>query len=255
LDADISALARDREGEGEEQRRALAELVDDHTSRRRFLRALGGAGGASALTAVAAACARDKPIGISQRKAGNVSAFGPGDGGIVNYALFLEYLEGDFYERVVRGDEIRGGREKDLVKQVRENEAEHRNALDRIADQLGRPLRKPKTDFDKVFEGGPRKIIAFAALLENLGSAAYLGQAQFIVDRQVLASALSIHTVEARQAAAFNELAGRGYQAGGTLYGSIPTGAFAKPMTMDQVLRRVRPYFIGGIPNLRPPTS
>ena len=233
---------------------ALSKLIDDRSSRRRFLRAVGGTAGASALATLAAACGRQKPIGITQRKAGSVGAFGPGDGGIVNYALFLEYIEGDFYDRAVKGDEV-PARMKEFFRQVRQNEAEHRNALDHIADQLGRPLQQPKTRFESVFRRGPQAVLRFAATLENLGSAAYLGQADRIVDRQLLASALSIHSVEARQAAAFNELAGREFRGGDQLKGSFPTGAFAQSMTMEQVLARVRPYYVGNIPNLRPPIA
>ena len=43
-----------------------------------------------------------------------------------------------------------------------------------------------------------------AAAVENLGAAAYLGQARRIQTKEILAAALSIHTVEARHAAALN---------------------------------------------------
>jgi Ferritin-like domain len=254
LESDRSAVAVDGDDEGGADRSALVELIGDHTSRRRFLRALGGTAGASALAAVASACGRQKPLGITQRKPGNVSNFGAGDSGIVNYALFLEYIEGDFYDRALRGDELRG-RAREIFRQVRQNEAEHRNVLDRIADQVSRPIRQPRTDFDEIFSGGPQRIVAFAGMLENVGSAAYLGQLRFVADRPLLAAMLSIHSVEARQAAALNELAGRGYQTGRRLYGSIPTGPFARPMTMEQTLKVVRPYYVGGIPSLRPPVS
>jgi rubrerythrin len=263
VDADEGAGEPDAHEAGEHmpveresvERGGLAEVVDDHSSRRRFLRSLGATGGVSALATLAAACGRQKPIGSSQLKPGEVGAFGPGDGGIVNYALFLEYIEGDFYDRVVAGDEISDRRQRDVFKQVRENEAEHRNALDRIADQVGRPIEKPKSNFRAIFARGPRRIVAFAGELENLGAAAYLGQANRLLDTEILASLVSIHTVEARQAAAFNELAGRGFQAGSALRGSIPDGAFARPMTMLQVTRRIRPYFVGAIPTLRPPAD
>lgn len=255
MDADSRVVAAHGDDEGGEERGALAELIDDGSSRRRFLRALGGTAGVSALAAVASACGRQKTVGITQRKAGGVGAFGPGDGGIINFALFLEYIEGDFYERLVEGDEIRGRRTLGVIRQVRQNEAEHRSLLDRLADQVSRPIRKPKTNFDAIFDRGPRGILAFAGMLENLGAAAYLGQLRFVLDRGLLSSLIGIHTVEARQAAALNELAGRGFQGGGVLAGSIPTGPFAEPMTMEQATSRVRPYLIGGIPNLRPPVS
>jgi len=49
-----------------------------------------------------------------------------------------------------------------------------------------------------------------------------------------LTAALSIHTVEARHAAAVNELIGVPY---------LPDGAFAAPLGPEEVMRRVRPYF------------
>jgi Ferritin-like domain len=250
LDAERSAVAA-HEDAGEEQRGALGG--EDPSSRRRFLRGLGGTAGASALAAVAAACGQQKPIGVTQRRAGEVSAFGPGDGGIVNFALFLEYVEGDFYDRAVSSGKIRDARQRDLLKQARENEAEHRNLLDRVADQVGRPIQKPKTNFDAVFGGGAKKIVSFAAKLENLMAAAYFGQLSLILDSAILTSVAGIHTVEARQAAGFSELAGRGFRGGGPLEGSIPNGPFARPMSMKDALKVVRPYYVGAIPNLRPP--
>ena len=45
-----------------------------------------------------------------------------------------------------------------------------------------------------------------AYTVENLGAAAYLGQAPLIQSKQVLAAALAIHTVEARHAASIGTL-------------------------------------------------
>ena len=235
-------------------RGAPDRLIDDPTSRKRFLRMLGGGAGAAALASVAAACGAQPPVGSTQQKQGEVAAFGAGDAGIVNFALFLEYLEGDFYDRLVEEDVV-SGRLRELVRQVRQNEVEHRNALERVADQIGRQIRKPESDFDAVFERGESRIIAFAGMLENLGSAAYLGQIRYIQDREILTAALRIHSVEARQAAAFNEAADRGFHGRGLLVGSLPTGAFARPMSQQQALKRLRPYIVGGLPNLRPPIA
>ena len=43
-----------------------------------------------------------------------------------------------------------------------------------------------------------------AATVENLGAAAYLGQAGNIKSKEILAAALAIHTIEARHAATLN---------------------------------------------------
>jgi hypothetical protein len=78
-------------------------------------------------------------------------------------------------------------------------------------------------------------ILETAATVENLGAAAYLGQAGRISSPEVLAAALSIHTVEARHAAALNTLVGKTV---------VPDGAFAKPATMDEVLPQVKPFLV-----------
>ena len=76
-------------------------------------------------------------------------------------------------------------------------------------------------------------ILATAADVENLGAAAYLGQAGLIESKEILAAALSIHSVEGRHAAALNTLVGK------TI---VPDGAFAKPASMDEVLKAVKPF-------------
>jgi hypothetical protein len=81
-----------------------------------------------------------------------------------------------------------------------------------------------------------------AATVENLGAAAYLGQAGNIKSKAILAAALSIHSVEARHAAALNELVGRGFGGKGGLEGSLPDGPFGKPMDMASVLKAVAPF-------------
>jgi len=69
--------------------------------------------------------------------------------------------------------------------------------------------------------------------VENLGAAAYLGQAGRIKSKEILAAALSIHTVEGRHAAALNQVVGR------TI---VPDGAFARPASMDEVLSKMKPF-------------
>ena len=47
-------------------------------------------------------------------------------------------------------------------------------------------------------------VTKLAAAVENLGAAAYLGQAGNIKSKEILAAALAIHSVEARHAATIN---------------------------------------------------
>ena len=234
---------------------ALAQLVDDPSSRKRFLRMVGSAGAAGAFARSWPRGEKETPIGNTQRDPGTVAEFGPGDVGIVNYALTLEYLEEDFYEQVRKSGEVTDGALKKLIDDVYKNEQEHVRALEKVAEQMGRPVKRPKTDFDSVLEGGQRKILATAAVVENLGASAYLGQAPRIVDRQVLASALAIHTVEARHAAAFNEMAGNGFGGDDQLIGTVPDGSFAKPQTMQEVLKEAKKFLPKGLPGLESPAA
>ena len=104
-----------------------------------------------------------------------------------------------------------------------------------IRDLGGRPPEKPRPDFAKLLAGGPEAILARAADIEDLGAAAYLGQASRIQSEEVLAAALSIHAVEARHAAVLGRRVGRSF---------VPDGALASPMTSDEVLARASEFLL-----------
>jgi rubrerythrin len=227
---------------------ALRELADDPSSRKRFLKMMGGAGAAASLSVFIAACGGDddepeEGASTTETEPTETGGDAAGDLEIVNYALTLEYLERDFYQAVLDSGAVTDPMVGELATSIRDNEQEHIDALIATAEQLdGTPAEQPKTDFEEVIAGGPEMILMTAATVENLGSAAYLGQAGAIQDKEILAAALAIHTVEARHAAALNQLAGRGFSGDGPLEGSIPDGAFAKPMTMEEVLEEIQPF-------------
>jgi rubrerythrin len=209
---------------------------------------IGGAGAVSAFGVVLAACGDDdkKDSGSSSSGStdtgGDAKADNASDLKIVNYALTLEYLENEFYKQVLESGMVKDAKVGELAKSIQENEQEHVDALTATAKKLGgTPAAKPKTKFEGVISKGPKVILETAADVENLGAAAYLGQAGLIKSKEVLAAALAIHTVEARHAAALNMLVGRGFQANKG-QGSVPDGAFAKPMDMDAVLKAVAPF-------------
>ncbi len=207
---------------------ALAELTRDESSRRRFL-GLAGAGGAAALSTFIAACGSDSK---KQETTATAPAQRGGDIDIVNYALTLEYVEAAFYTKVVASGLFKGA-QLDAIKRIGENEKEHVAALTATAKKLGgTPAPKPKTKFPL---GSPSAVLKLAATVENLGAAAYLGQAAAIQSKEVLAAALSIHSVEGRHAAALNTLVGKSI---------TPDGAFAKPASMKQVLAAVQPFIV-----------
>ena len=77
------------------------------------------------------------------------------------------------------------------------------------------------------------QVAELAYTVENLGAAAYLGQAAKIQNAELLAAALAIHSVEARHAATLGTLVKKSL---------TPDGAFAKPADMSTVLSAVKPF-------------
>lgn len=211
---------------------AMEELARDPSSRKRFLKMVGGAGAASAFAIFLAACGDDDDE-EAQQPAQTQEERGGQDLEIVQYALTLEYLETDLYNAVIDAGVIKDRALADTAKAIRDNEQEHVDALAQVVEQLGGTPERPRTTFDAVIEGGPDMVLETAAEVENLGAAAYLGQAGRIQSKEILASALAIHTVEGRHAAALNRVVGKSI---------VPDGAFAKPASMEEVLPKVQPF-------------
>jgi rubrerythrin len=214
---------------------AINELARDDSSRKRFLKMMGGAGAAGAFAVFIAACGGDDESGAAAKakKKGSGSGGADHDLEIVQYALTLEHLETDFYAAVIASGVVKDKKLGEVAKMIHANEQDHVDALTATVKQLGGKPKKPKTNFDAVIEGGQKKVLETAATVENLGAAAYLGQAGRIRSKEVLAAALSIHTVEGRHAAALNSVVGK------TI---VPDGAFAKPASMAEVLPQVKPF-------------
>jgi hypothetical protein len=169
---DLDLAAFDRDG-------AIAEAADG-LSRAGFFVAAGGAG-AAALLAFAP--------GARAASAGDVR--------VLNYALSLEYLQAAFYTESERSKALTG-RSAEAVKVVGAVERAHVKAFRGL---LGRKaIKRPSFDFQGVTED-PKKFLKTAVAFEDLAVAAYKGAAAQVQSRAVLASALGIHTVEARHAA------------------------------------------------------
>jgi rubrerythrin len=214
---------------------AIDEVSEDQASRAQFLKLAGGAGAAGAFAIFMAACGSDDKDSSSKTTAEKKSSgSAKGDLAIVNYALTLEYLEEAFYAQAIASGEIKDKKVAELAKLIHSDEQEHVAALTATVKKLGgTPAAKPKTAFESVISGGATKILTTAATVENLGAAAYLGQAGNIKNKEVLAAALSIHSNEGRHAAVLNQATGKSI---------VPDGAFAKPASMDEVLKAVKPF-------------
>ena len=214
---------------------ALARVASDPVSRRKLLAVTGGS---TALAAFLAACGSDGDSttttmsGSGGGKTGT-EKFGKGDVGILNYALTLEYLEAAFYTDVVKSGLFKGS-DLQTIRKFGSEEAEHVKALTGFVKQMGgTPAPVPQTEFPLK---SAKSVLELAATVENLGAAAYLGQAANIKGASTLAAALSIHSVEGRHAAALNTLLGKSI---------VPDGAFAVPAGAEEVLKSVEPFIVG----------
>jgi rubrerythrin len=219
------------------ERNAIARAARDPHSRRKFLVLTGGTGAAAAFLA---ACGDDEDMSTTSTSTSAetdgsadsdpIAQFGEGDVGILNYALTLEYLEAGFYAAVADSGMFKGD-DLALIKTIGGHEQEHVDALTATLKKLGEtPAKEPKAEFPL---DSAEEILMTAATVENLGAAAYLGQAAAIENPDVLAAALAIHSVEARHASILNILVGDE---------PTPDGAFAVPADAQTVLDSVQPF-------------
>jgi rubrerythrin len=208
---DLQLDALDRDG-------ALVESIDGlhDGTRAGFLR--GAVVGGGALLAAFAT-----PASAAGGKARDVS--------ILNFALTLEELQAAFYTEVERNKVLHGA----LKRQATTVGATERAHVRAFRTALGsRAVARPHFDFGGATEG-PDAFRRTAVAFEDLAVAAYKGQAPRITSRAYLASALAIHSVEARHAAWIRRLAGK----------APVSGPFDEPLGRPAVTRIVdRTHFV-----------
>lgn len=211
----------------------VERLARDDVDRKRFLKMAGSAGAASFGAFVLAACGSSSSGSKSTTAtstATSASSSAGGDIAILNYALTLEYLESEFYSKVIAA-KLFSGKVGELLQSFGSQEDSHVVALKAAVSKLGgTPAENPNGKFPIT---SATQVAQLAYTVENLGAAAYLGQAAKIQSPEVLASALAIHSVEARHAATLATLVKKSV---------TPQGAFATPADMSSVLAAVKPF-------------
>jgi hypothetical protein len=188
------------------------------------------------LLSAAAAGAGVLLLGRSEARAG--SGLSANDVGILNYALVLEYLQASFYTEAERSGAL-SGKTAQAAKVVGATERAHVNAFQNLLGS--KAVKRPLFDFQGVTEA-QQAFLKTAVAFEDLAVAAYKGQAPKLQSNAVLASAVGIHSVEARHAAWMREL-----------FGITPAvNAFDKPATKQSINRIVAStHFIVAHPKMK----
>ena len=123
---------------------------------------------------------------------------------IFNFALLLEYLQAGFYSQAVNHGRLKG-EVGEFAEIVSGHERDHVTYLQKALGPRAR--KRPAFSFGDATRD-QRKFLAAAVLLENIGVAAYNGQAANLT-KKALAAAAEIVSVEGRHAAWISDLAGQ----------------------------------------------
>ena len=192
---------------------------------------------------------------------------------VLNFALTLEYLESEFYTQGVGTTGLLGADVRDVFDQIRKHEVAHVSLLQSVLGD--RAVAKPAFDFTAggtfadVFSNA-QTFAALAQAFEDTGVRAYKGQAPNLMDNgDVLETALTIHSVEARHASEVRRIRRQKGWITGSDRGDLPPAtqgvyagesntfhfilaqpgpglemseAFDEPLTKGQVLEIVRPF-------------
>ncbi len=165
-------------------------------------------------------------------------AQGGGDADIFNFALTLEFLEREFYQKALDAG-VLSGPALGVVTNLRDHEAAHVDAITAALQGAGAtPVAKPEFTFPPDALASQDGVLKLASVLEPTGVGAYLGAGPMIQSPDLLEAAGTIAGVEGDHVVAVNNL-----------LGVVPPAntAFAKALTKDEVLAAIAPFLgMGG---------
>ncbi len=157
---------------------------------------------------------------------------------VLQFALKLEYLEAEFYNRGVGSAGLIPPTDLAIFQTIQKHENDHVAALQTFISQRGAtPGAKPAFDFTAKgavagFNFSVGQYATFQVLsqaFEDTGVRAYKGQAgRLMNDKAALNAALSIHAVEARHACEIRRLRGKKGWISGNSRDDLP--AFTQPI-------------------------
>src|SRR3954469_8559232 len=152
------------------------------------------------------------------------------DSAILDFALRLETLEANFYDKALEQVPDMSRRVRRVVQDVRDHEHQHAETINATILQLGiSASRAPKFDFGDAFSSEQR-FLEVAKQLEDTGVAAYNGAAPELFSPTIVELAGQIVGVEARHAALIRDFQGD----------PITEAAFDKPLDEPHVTARVK---------------
>lgn len=177
------------------------EVFERLSTRRLAMRSFAGLGKKLSLTALPIALG-----GMFQKAYGQTGS--PVVLDVLNFALTLEYLEFEFYQKGIDASNLVPlGADRIALTSIRDNEQAHVNFLQKTITALGgTPVTKPTFDFTAggAFADVFTNYVTFLAVaqaFEDTGVRAYKGQAgNLLMTGDILEAALNIHSVEARHA-------------------------------------------------------
>lgn len=164
---------------------------------------------------------------------------------ILNYALTLEHLEAAAYKAALASGLLSG----DVLTYFQDfgaHEAAHVTALTQTIQKLGGTPVQAQAKYNFPAFASQQEVVEYFHTVEELGAAAYLGQAPRLMNGDLLTAAVSIHNVEGQHAATLADVLGK-----------APSPAFAPAKTMDEVLAVVTPILTvqGATPPAMPTTG